>query len=68
MSSGDAEAVASCEEHGVLGPIVGTVGSLAALEVIKAEVSGGLLLVRVDFNIYFHHIVDYNISAAMVKG
>ena len=32
----DAEPVASCEENGVLGPIVGTVGSLAALETIKA--------------------------------
>lgn len=34
-SPADAEPVASCEEHGVLGPIVGTVGSLAALEAIK---------------------------------
>eukprot|EP00438_Fugacium_kawagutii_P020167 Skav220543 [mRNA] locus=scaffold761:18645:25351:- [translate_table: standard] len=36
VSEADAEPVASCEEHGVLGPIVGTVGSLAALEAIKA--------------------------------
>ncbi|CAK9020081.1 unnamed protein product [Durusdinium trenchii] len=34
-SPADAEPVASCEENGVLGPIVGTVGSLAALEALK---------------------------------
>ena len=32
----DAEPVASCEENGVLGPIVGMLGSMAALETIKA--------------------------------
>ncbi|CAE8598219.1 unnamed protein product [Polarella glacialis] len=34
------EPVASCEENGVLGPIVGTVGSLAALEAIKVLAKG----------------------------
>ena len=41
VSTGDAEPVASCEEHGVLGPIVGTLGSLAALETIKVRLTGG---------------------------
>ncbi|CAL1137764.1 unnamed protein product [Cladocopium goreaui] len=43
VSLADAEPVASCEEHGVLGPIVGTVGSLAALEVIKVLAKGSAL-------------------------
>ncbi|CAJ1343646.1 unnamed protein product [Effrenium voratum] len=43
VSPADAEPVASCEENGVLGPIVGTVGSLAALEVIKVLAKGSKL-------------------------